>query len=130
MQAFPTADWDALILKHVLPQLGSTLRESFVVNPRQQDLKPLEDVVAWSPLIRSSMMSQLIEVGFFPKWMDALYLWLTSEPNLEQVAEWSVVSHRLREIPEGRLSTLQVLMVEELVPGRGRWTVWRGTWVP
>lgn len=89
-QAFPTADWDALVLKHVLPQLGTTLRETFVVNPRQQDLKPLEDVLAWGPLLRPSMMSQLIEGGFFPKWLDALYLWLTSEPNLEQVAEWCV----------------------------------------
>ena len=76
------------MLKHVLPQLGATLRERFTINPRAQDLKPLEDVLAWSPLLRSRMMSQLIESGFFPKWLDALYLWLTSEPNLEQVAEW------------------------------------------
>ncbi|KAI5479686.1 tuftelin-interacting protein 11 [Pseudohyphozyma bogoriensis] len=87
-EAIPASDWDSLVLKHVLPQLGSTLRDAFVVNPRQQDLKPLEAVIAWSPLLRSSMMSQLIETGFFPKWLDALYVWLTSEPNFEQVAEW------------------------------------------
>lgn len=87
-QAFPTADWDTLMLKHVLPQLGTTLRDSFEVNPRQQDLAPLEAVLAWKPLLRSSMLSQLIEGGFFPKWLDALYVWLTSNPNLEQVAEW------------------------------------------
>lgn len=93
-QAFSSADWDSLVLKHVLPQLGVTLRERFSINPREQDLKPLEDVIAWSPLIRSSMMSQLLESGFFPKWLDALYIWLTSEPNLEQVAEWSVLDLR------------------------------------
>jgi tuftelin-interacting protein 11 len=87
-QAFPTSDWDPLILKHVLPQLGATLRERFSINPRQQDLKPLEDVVNWRRLIRSSMMSQLLESGFFPKWLDALYIWLTSSPVLEQVEAW------------------------------------------
>ncbi|KAK4698524.1 tuftelin-interacting protein 11, partial [Phenoliferia sp. Uapishka_3] len=87
--AFTTEDWDSLILKHVLPQLGSTLRDTFEINPRSQELKPLEDVLAWSPLLRSSMLSQLIEGGFFPKWLEALYVWLTSEGvNLEQVAEW------------------------------------------
>lgn len=78
-----------MILKHVLPQLGTTLRETFVINPRSQDLKPLEDVMAWSNLIRSSILSQLLETGFFPKWLNALYVWLTSDkPNFDQVAEW------------------------------------------
>ncbi|KAK4053442.1 hypothetical protein OIV83_001608 [Microbotryomycetes sp. JL201] len=86
--AFPSSDWDPLVLRHVLPQLGITLRERFTVNPRDQDMKPLEAVLAWNPLVRSSMMSQLLETEFFPKWLDALYVWLTSEPNLEQVAEW------------------------------------------
>ncbi|KAM0788473.1 hypothetical protein ACM66B_001606 [Microbotryomycetes sp. NB124-2] len=86
--AFLSSDWDPLILRHVLPQLGTTLRDKFRVNPRDQDMKPLEAVLAWNPLIRSSMMSQLLETEFFPKWLDALYVWLTSEPNLEQVAEW------------------------------------------
>lgn len=88
LQAFPVPDWDALVLKHVLPQLGTTLRDRFTVNPRQQDLKPLEDVLAWAPLMRSSMTSQLIETSFFPKWLEALYVWLVNEPNFEQVAEW------------------------------------------
>ncbi|GAA5836279.1 hypothetical protein JCM9279_002246, partial [Rhodotorula babjevae] len=86
--AFSKSDWDTLLLKHVLPQLGALLREQFVVNPRSQDLAPLEAVLAWRPLLRSSMLSQLLEAGFFTKWGDALYVWLTSEPNLEQVAEW------------------------------------------
>lgn len=69
--------------------MGTTLRETFAVNPRQQDLKPLEDVMAWAPLIRSTMLSQLLESGFFPKWLNALYVWLTSEkPNFDQVAQW------------------------------------------
>ncbi|GAA5822771.1 hypothetical protein JCM3770_003324, partial [Rhodotorula araucariae] len=86
--AFSKSDWDTLLLKHVLPQLGALLREQFVVNPRAQDLAPLEAVLAWRPLLRSSMLSQLLEAEFFAKWGDALFVWLTSEPNFEQVAEW------------------------------------------
>ena len=129
-QAFPASDWDTLILKHVLPQLGTTLRETFIVNPRQQDLKPLEDVLAWAPLLRPSMMSQLIEGGFFTKWLDALYLWLTSEPNLEQVAEWCVL-FRLRakvETDARRLS--QVLVLEVILSRRYSQLVRRVARVP
>ncbi|KAM0754996.1 TFP11-domain-containing protein [Meredithblackwellia eburnea MCA 4105] len=87
--AFTVSDWDSLLLKNVLPQLGSLLRDSFTVNPRQQDVAPLEAVLAWAPLLRSTMMSQLLESGFFPKWLDALYVWLTSgSANFEQVADW------------------------------------------
>ncbi|GAA5884433.1 hypothetical protein JCM6882_005250 [Rhodosporidiobolus microsporus] len=87
-EAFPRSDWDSLLLRHVLPSLGAHLRSSFTINPRQQDLAPLEAVLAWKPLLRGSMLSQLIEAEFFPKWGDALYVWLCAEPNLEQVAEW------------------------------------------
>lgn len=87
--AIPQAEWDALLLKHVLPQLGARLRDAFVVDPAAQELKPLEDVLAWAPLLRSAMLSQLLEAAFFPKWLDALYAWLTSDrANLEEVAAW------------------------------------------
>lgn len=87
--AFSKSDWDSLLLKHVLPQLGALLRTSLVINPRQQDMAPVEAVLAWQPLLRSSMLSQLLEAEFFPKWGEALWLWLTSDGvNFEQVAEW------------------------------------------
>lgn len=88
--ALAPAEWDALVLKHVLPQLGAALRDTLVVDPDRQDLKPVEDALAWAPLLRASMVSQLLEAAFFPKWLDALYAWLTSElgANLERVAEW------------------------------------------
>lgn len=89
-QAFSSSDWDSLMLRYLLPQLGEYLRETFIINPRQQDLKPLENVLAWRHLLRSSMMGQLLEAGFFPKLLDTLYVWLTHEPNFEQVTEWCV----------------------------------------
>ncbi|GAA6037203.1 hypothetical protein JCM8097_008617 [Rhodosporidiobolus ruineniae] len=86
--AFPKPDWDSLLLRHVLPALGQLLRGSFVVNPRQQELEPLDKVLEWKGLLRGSMLSQVLEAEFFPKWGEALYTWLCAEPNLEQVAEW------------------------------------------
>ncbi|GAA5881378.1 hypothetical protein JCM16303_000153 [Sporobolomyces ruberrimus] len=87
--AFTRSDWDTLLLQHVLPSLGTLLRDKLVINPRAQDLQPLESVLAWQPLLRSTMLSQLIESEFFPKWGEALWVWLKSDGvNLEQVAEW------------------------------------------
>lgn len=83
------AEWDNLTLQHVVPQLSAYLRENFSVNPRQQDLTPLLLVLSCRPLLRSSILSQILEAEFFPKFLDALYTWLVSPSvNYEQVAEW------------------------------------------
>lgn len=76
-------------MKYIVPKLGATLREDFRVNPAQQDLKPLQDVLAWAEIIRSSVFSQLLETEFFPKWLNTLHQWLV-HPNasFEEVAQW------------------------------------------
>ncbi|GAA5873748.1 hypothetical protein JCM8547_005938 [Rhodosporidiobolus lusitaniae] len=87
--AFPRSEWDSLLLRHVLPALGAYLRTNLVINPRQQDLEPLEKgVLEWRGLLRSKMVSQVLEQEFFPKWGEALWRWLVAEPSFEQVAEW------------------------------------------
>lgn len=59
------------------------------MNPAQQDLKPLQDVLAWAGIIRSSIFSQLLETGFFPKWLDTLHQWLVHpKASFEEVAQW------------------------------------------
>lgn len=83
------AEWDNLCLQHIVPQLGSHLRERFTINPRQQELAPLQLVLSWRPLLRESMLSQLLEAAFFPKLLDALHTWLIAPSvNYEQVVEW------------------------------------------
>lgn len=83
------AEWDNLTLQHVVPQLSAHLRDRFTVNPRQQDLTPLSLVLAWRPLLRSSILSQILEAEFFSKFLEALHTWLTAPSvNYEQVAEW------------------------------------------
>ena len=87
---YGSRDWDELMLAHVLPQLGAELRDRFVIDPRNQQLEPLERVLAWRSVLRPAMIGQLLEAEFFPKWLEALYTWLTHEPNFDQVAEWCV----------------------------------------
>lgn len=90
-QIFSESEWDSLLLKQILPQLGIALREDFEVNPAKPDVSTLDSVVEWAGLLRPSMMGQLLEELFFPKWLNALYKWLTHNPNLREVADWCVI---------------------------------------
>ncbi|KAG2011763.1 Sip1/TFIP11 interacting protein [Coprinopsis cinerea AmutBmut pab1-1] len=86
---FKKGDWDTLMLKYVVPKLGATLRNDFKVNPRAQNMEPLQRVLEWAPLIRSSIFSQILETEFFPKWLDVLHIWLVQpKVNFEEVAQW------------------------------------------
>lgn len=87
---FNSAEWENLMLKYVVPKLASHLREEFRVNPRAQEMQPLTQIVLpWSSLLRGSVMSQLLEAEFFPKWLDVLYIWLVQpRVSFEEVAQW------------------------------------------
>ena len=88
-EVFSVGDWDTIMLKYIVPKLGSTLREEFRVNPRSQDMAPLERVLAWAPLLRGSVIASLLTAEFFPKWLDVLHFWLVQpRPNFDEVAQW------------------------------------------
>lgn len=77
------------LIRHLLPRLASHLRHNFTVNPADQDLKPLENVLAWSPYFRPSTMAKLLEEEWFPKWIDVLWMWLRSEGvDFGEVQQW------------------------------------------
>ena len=89
MQVFDFGDWDAMLLKYVVPKLGATLRNDFRINPRNQNMEPLQHVLQWSDIIRPSIFSQLLETEFFPKWLDVLHVWLIQpRVSFEEVAQW------------------------------------------
>ncbi|KAH8926489.1 TFP11-domain-containing protein [Atractiella rhizophila] len=81
-------EWEDLIVKYVLPQLGKELRDKFSVNPREQNLDALEQVLLWKELLRGEYIDQLLEKEFWPKWIDALYTWLVADPNTKEIADW------------------------------------------
>lgn len=78
-----------MLLKYVVPKLGSRLRDDFRVNPRKQDMQPLQDILLWKQLLRPAILSQILETEFFPKWLDVLYVWLIQpNPSFEEVSQW------------------------------------------
>lgn len=88
-KVFDASEWESLLLKYVLPRLGATLRDDFRVNPRKQDMEPLRLVLQWSDILRQSILGQLLQAEFFPKWLDVLHVWLIQPSvNFEEVVQW------------------------------------------
>lgn len=88
-QVFDAGEWDSMLLKYVVPKLGAALRDDFRVNPRDQKMEPLQNVLQWEHIIRSSIFSQILEMEFFPKWLDILHVWLIQpRVSFEEVAQW------------------------------------------
>ncbi|KAH9000090.1 TFP11-domain-containing protein [Lactarius akahatsu] len=119
-EVFSVGDWDTMMLKYIVPKLGATLREEFRVNPRSQDMAPLER------LLRGSIFASLLAAEFLPKWLDVLHVWLVQpRPNFDEVAQWyafwkSVFSEEVLALPalrDGFTRGLQLMnMAIELGP--------------
>ena len=82
------SEFDLSLRNHLLPRLARHLRERFDINPQDQDLTALEDVLKWKHLFQPNVIGLLLVSEFFPKWHHILYIWLISDPNYEEVAEW------------------------------------------
>ncbi|KAK5118805.1 hypothetical protein LTR62_000014 [Meristemomyces frigidus] len=92
-------EFDALLLRHLLPRLSVYMSQKFEIDPADQDLVPLENMLRYSELFRPDIMARLLVAEFFPKWLSTLHLWLTTEDaNFEEIAEWS--SWWKSQIPE------------------------------
>ncbi|KAI9821468.1 MAG: hypothetical protein M1832_003314 [Thelocarpon impressellum] len=80
---------DSVLVRHLLPRLALHLQTHFRIDPADQQLAPLEQVLAWRDFFRPSTLAQLLVAEFFPKWLYTLYVWLTSDaPNYGEVREW------------------------------------------
>lgn len=89
---YSSSEWDKLVLQYVLPKLGVCLREDFSVNPAKQNMVPFAEwVMPWHELVRGSIFTHLLDVEFFPKWLETLYIWLV-HPGYkpDEVANWYV----------------------------------------
>ncbi|EAW10593.1 putative G-patch domain protein (TFIP11) [Aspergillus clavatus NRRL 1] len=82
------SEFDASLRNHLLPRLARHLRENFEVNPQEQDMAALEDVLKWKGFFKPNVIGLLLVAEFFPKWHNILYIWLTNDPNFEEVGEW------------------------------------------
>lgn len=89
-EMFPSRhEFDSMMLVCVVPKLASHLQKRFKVDPSKQDILPLDRVLAWRKLLRSSVLVRLLEAEFLPKWLVTLHGWLIQPGvDLGQVAEW------------------------------------------
>lgn len=104
------SDLDIILRHHLLPRLATHLRDNLEINPQEQDLTPLENVMKWRDIFSPHVMGELLVAELFPKWHDVLHLWLTSDPNYEEVSEW--FSWWKEQIPEA---------IRDLRPATDEW---------
>ncbi|KAM0716245.1 hypothetical protein Q7P37_007690 [Cladosporium fusiforme] len=103
---------DALLIRHLLPRLALHLSTNLEIDPSDQDLTPLEDVLKWQAFLKPEILARLFVAEFFPKWLATLHLWLTSpEASLEEITQW--VAWWKEQIPE-RISLLPDVQKEWL----------------
>ena len=83
------SELSSILVRHLLPRLAQHLSSNLIIDPRDQDLTPLEDVLRWAPNFSLDTMAHLLIAEFFPKWHQTLYVWLTYEGvNYADVKNW------------------------------------------
>jgi tuftelin-interacting protein 11 len=103
---FGPKEFDATMLRHILPRLSSHLSQTFDIDPADQDITPLENVFAWQPFFTPTIFGRLLITEFFPKLHVVLHQWLTSpEASFEEIGAWytwwkSVIPETLQKLPD------------------------------
>jgi len=83
------AEFDRLLTAHLVPRFAIHLRDNFEVNPAEQDLAALEAVFAWKGLVSNQVIGELLHAQFFPKFLDIIHQWLSSEEVVfKEVEGW------------------------------------------
>lgn len=88
LQVFDAKDWDALLMRSIVPKLAWALQDVLEINPLQQDLAPFHWFTAWQPVLPQHHMVNLLEFRFFPAWQRVLQHWLSNNPNFDEVTRW------------------------------------------
>lgn len=87
-QVFDPKDWDALVMRSIVPKLAWALQDVLVINPLQQDLAPFHWLTAWHTVLPQHHMVNLLEFRFFPAWHRVLQHWLSNNPDFDEVTRW------------------------------------------
>ena len=83
------SELDHVLVRHLLPRLATHLSAKFEIDPSDQDLTPLEDVLKWQDFFKIEVFARLMVAEFFPKWLSTLHLWLTTaDANFEEIGQW------------------------------------------
>ncbi|KAK5156061.1 hypothetical protein LTR04_005724 [Oleoguttula sp. CCFEE 6159] len=93
------------IVPHLVRRLAAHLASTFEVAPDDQEIAPLEHVLAWKEFLSPRILGQLLVAEFFPKWHAVLYQWLTfAAANFVEIGNWfswwqSVFPDELNAVP-------------------------------
>ncbi|KAI2486826.1 g-patch domain-containing protein [Pyrenophora tritici-repentis] len=88
-KVFGKAEFDHLLTSHLVPRFAAYLRDNFEIDPAEPDLAPLEAVFAWKGLVSNEVIGELLRSQFFPKFLEILHQWLSSEEVIfEEVGTW------------------------------------------
>ena len=88
-KVFGKAEVDRMLTNHLVPRFASHLRDNFELNPAEQDMAPLEAVFAWKGLLSDQTLGELLKAQFFPKFLEIIHQWLSSEGVVfSEVEEW------------------------------------------
>lgn len=85
----PTQEFDIILGRVLLPALQATL-STFTVNPKDQDITPIEAALDWVEVIPASLLAPILAKAVFPKLMHALHAWMTTEQhaNYKEITQW------------------------------------------
>ncbi|KAL1131040.1 hypothetical protein AAG570_012277 [Ranatra chinensis] len=84
---FTKPEFDTFLISNIVPKLNQVLQE-FLINPHQQMLDNWNWVMEWTGMLPESVMADLLNKAFFPKWLQVLTMWLNINPNYDQVTKW------------------------------------------
>lgn len=83
------SEFDHMLVRHLLPKLSLHLSMEFDIDPSDQDLTPMENVLKWQPFFKVDIFARLLIAEYFPKYMSVLHLWLTTEDcNFDEISQW------------------------------------------
>lgn len=83
--------WQRLVMSHILPAMGKSIRTHFRVDPADQTpyLPVLTGIMKWTDLLGTAMITEVLIQGVFPLWNAKLEEWLAlDQVDYEEVAAW------------------------------------------
>ncbi|KAF2733459.1 hypothetical protein EJ04DRAFT_513229 [Polyplosphaeria fusca] len=81
-------DIDSLLLSNTVPRIAQLLRETFVIDPSDQQMDEWLVAQKWAPLIGPRVFTELLSTVFMPKFLDTLRVWLSADPDYSEISGW------------------------------------------
>ncbi|XP_063724376.1 tuftelin-interacting protein 11-like [Symsagittifera roscoffensis] len=84
---FSKGEMEAFLIKAICPKLKMALHLMPLDNT-SSGIELLRSVLIWHDLLSLHQLSQILVAHFFPKWIQCLCVWLSNQPNFDEVEKW------------------------------------------